>query len=162
MVLAIVLGVSLSIVVNVPAIIYVVWSRALLNRHVVAGTDSYVGLRRVEVCLRVLFGAATVGLVWPIVSSAVGGFAILATYDAVGDRLAVTKLLIAVGFWPDTIASWIAGLRHLVGYFDVGSLHWAVVTGLVMVVLLAISIFQWLLIRSRYGTSIGHDARRSA
>jgi hypothetical protein len=161
-VLAIVLGVSLGIVVNVPAIVYVVWSRALLKRHVAAGTDRYVVLRRVEVCLRVLFGAATVGLVWPIVSSAVGGFAILATYGAVGERLGVTEFLIAVGFWPDTIASWIAGLRDLAAYFDVGSLHWAVVTGLVMVVLLAISLFQRLLIRSRYGISIGYDASRSA
>jgi hypothetical protein len=153
MILTIVLGVSLGIVVNIPAVIYVVWSRALLKRYVVARVDNHVRLRRVEVCLRILFGSAAVSIIWPVAARAVGGFAILLTYDVAGAKLALTEFLIAVGFWPDTIVSWITRLPELTAYFEAGLLRWAVATGLIVVVLLAISLFQWLLIRSRYAPS---------
>jgi hypothetical protein len=162
MILTILLGVTLGIVVNIPAIIYVVWSRALLKRHFVARADNHVRLRRVEVCLRILFGLATVSIIWPVASRTVGGFAILSTYDVAGEERVLTEFLIAVGFWPDTITSWITGFPWLGAHFEVGFLHWAVVTVLIVVVLLAITVFQWLRLRSRYRNSVRYNASPSA
>lgn len=146
MVLIALKGTILALVVNTPLIFYLVWSWRSLRQNArnVAGSRSW--LRGVEVWLRLLVTSITISVVWPVVTTILGVLAPVLGYfyfDGNSEEFALAQFFLGVVYLPYTIASWIAGLlpKSLNS-----SLVWILLASFI-VLLMAISVIQWFIIR---------------
>jgi hypothetical protein len=143
MVLRAFVGITLALVVNLPAILYVYWSRRVLREY--SGVVAHHGFSSwpLEVWLRLVLWAGLVSIVWLIWANALSILTYFLTYFRQGEELAFAQVVQGICFIPITISSWIADLLTemrvpLEGTF----LHPILSTALLSVILLATSIFE--------------------